>query len=185
MRTSLARLLTEYAELERRVQSAISRVCRPLCAKCSQVCCRTDICIESRESPFLARLRAQAAPEVEYDSERGFLGPSGCRLPVGRPPVCYSFNCPTILNAQGGSVQVYGLQVISELINFAGRRALGSRHLVALLDDDQMARVKPDRILKKVRLAGDLLDTARECLEQGKLDPAAADRLKVVIRMRG
>lgn len=181
MSDNLSRLMAEYTGLERRVRRATREICAPFCRACSKVCCRPDICRDVAESPFLAEVWAMSRPRARFTVSRGFLGRAGCRLEAGRPPVCYSFNCRAILEGQQSPDQEYALKAISELMVFVGRRALGSRHLVELIDGDQLARVKPQRVLARVRLAGELLETALIGHAQGVLDQDARDRLKVVI----
>ena len=55
----------------------------------------------------------------------------------------------------------------------AGRRALGGRHLVELIDEEQLARVNPGRVLARVRRASGLLEAALAARAKERLTAGA------------
>ncbi len=134
MPDSLSPLIADYIILESRVQRLMAARCRDHCARCTAVCCRIDFCRESLESPFLQRVRRQAPRRPAWDPRQGWLGANGCRLPAGRPPVCYAYYCKTISAAQATAADRHALDALARLMTFVGRRARGSSHLVELSD---------------------------------------------------
>ena len=68
----------------------------------------------------------------------------------GRPPVCYQFNCNKIKDAQPDDQHRYIFQVLANLVPHIGKRALGHRHLVEIMDPTQLRRVKLHRFRRRL-----------------------------------
>ncbi len=75
---------------------------------------------------------------------------TGCALSTGRPPVCYQFYCNKIIDALPDDQHRYRFQVLSNLVPHIGKRALGHRHLVEIMDAAQLTRVKITRFRKRL-----------------------------------
>ena len=151
--TDLEILVREYALLEDKVRTAMSGVCVANCSVCTRVCCCEELCRETIESTFLCLLRQQSPPMMDYSSDVGWLTKSGCALSIGRAPVCYHFLCDDILTSQPSPVDRIVLKALAALVTHIGKNALGHRHLVEIMDRDDLNRVKLSRFRKKIREA--------------------------------
>ena len=163
MTAELFRIATRYAALERAVSRHMSVICAPFCSFCNEVCCGLEYCRATTVSPFLTSLIAGARPVKAFCPEHGWLTSAGCALTVGRPPVCYQFSCNKIVNALPDEHCRYHFQVLSELVPHIGKRALGSRHLVEIMDFRGLQKVKLERFDKRLREAWNALKAMR-CL---------------------
>jgi hypothetical protein len=152
--SELIELAEAYAALEMRVNRLMRAACSGICGACCRVCCRAEMCRESLESPFLVLLREQGNNKPAWDDDRGWLGSRGCALTVGRPPVCYEFICPDILEAQPSQAAQARLQELAMLLTQAGRRAIGGDHLVEIMTTERLALVKPRRMAARIGSAG-------------------------------
>lgn len=123
-----------YGRLEMEIQGCMSALCIRMCARCLLPCCRIDFCRESLESPFLVDVRTRFAPDAHWDAAAGWLTAQGCRLPAGRPPVCYEFLCRDLEENQPTPIHCEALRRLSKLMTQAGACARGRRHLVELND---------------------------------------------------
>ena len=151
--TDLDILVREYALYEDKVRTAMIGMCVANCRACTRVCCREELCRETIESPFLCLVRQQAPPMMNYSSVDGWLTKTGCALSIGRAPVCYHFLCSDILSSQPSIVDRYVLKALAALVTHIGKNALGHRHLVEIMDRDDLNRVKLSRFRKKMREA--------------------------------
>jgi hypothetical protein len=120
-------LLDDYRGLESRVGVLMQGICTPFCSVCPTPCCRTAICREAEESPFL---RAVHGGRQGFDSKLGYLGPRGCKLGNGRPPICHAFICGRILSRQSGDQRRFALEVLGDLVGWLGKKVWLNRHLV-------------------------------------------------------
>ena len=161
MTAALFRILKRYAALERAVSRQMSAICEPYCSVCRDVCCGPQYCRETTVSPFLTNLISGERPAKPFNPEYGWLTSAGCALTVGRPPVCYQFSCSKIINALPNDDCRYHFQVLSELVPHIGKRALGSRHLVEILDPGQLQYVKLDRFERRLQDAWKALNVVR------------------------
>jgi len=160
----LAALARRYAALETRVGRLMRRACGPVCAACAKVCCRPEMCRESWESPFLALVRGRSGANAPWCPQRGCLGPQGCLLAAGRPPVCHEFLCQAILAAQPDDASRQRLRDLARLLTQAGQRALGGDHLVEIMTPERLACVKPSRLAARLAMAeGRLARLERQC----------------------
>ncbi|KMY68546.1 hypothetical protein AAU61_02545 [Desulfocarbo indianensis] len=153
----LAALAQRYAALEMRAGRLMRRACGPVCAACAKVCCRPEMCRESWESPFLALVRRWSGANAPWSPEQGCLGPQGCLLAAGRPPVCHEFLCQAILAAQPDDAARQRLQDLARLLTRAGQRALGGDHLVEIMTPERLARLKPSRLAARLDQAEERL----------------------------
>jgi hypothetical protein len=78
---------------------------------------------------------------AQYDGSEGWLLSEGCRLISGRPPVCYEYLCNRILGEMSEGVYLDNLKAISALPAFAGKNALGNKHLVTLSSEQILERM--------------------------------------------
>jgi hypothetical protein len=142
----LTDLLDRYVCLERKIQSLISPLVLRYCAVCAGTCCRREICEESIESEFLALLVTRQ--KIRYDDRNGWLGPDGCRLEYGRPPVCYDFFCEDIM-----ANKLFQASQIGKMTrDFAsiGNKVYGNTHLICLTDLDVLTPKKIDRLCDNI-----------------------------------
>jgi hypothetical protein len=147
---SLNLIVKQYLDFEKKVQKAMTAICGSHCRGCVNVCCREELCRETVEAPFLCRLSENSISSAVYGLRVGWLTVAGCALATGRAPVCYHFLCTDILDAQATRLDRYMLEVLAALINHIGKNALGGRHLVEILDSDDLHRVKLSRFSKKM-----------------------------------
>lgn len=145
------KIIALYADLEKNIQQLMTTACYPYCSVCCSPCCKIDFCIESLQSPFLEAVRNYLAPKQGWDTSCGWLTSKGCRLPLGRPPVCYEFICQTILNAQPNTAQREVLHQLSMLLTTAGRRAAGARHIVEVVDLTRLNHMRLTDQLQKAK----------------------------------
>jgi hypothetical protein len=93
---TLSKIIEKYAAFEAEVGAYTAELYQNSCSACKGACCRPEICEESLNSPFLERLRRRFASDAAFSDDRGWLKPTGCALPVGRPPVCYQYFCDAV-----------------------------------------------------------------------------------------
>lgn len=148
--SELDKIIEMYIDFEKKVSMTMTAMCTAHCSACATVCCREELCRETVEAPFLCLLRKEAPALAAYSSDRGWLTDSGCALSMGRAPVCYHFLCTDILASQNTQIDRYMLEVLAALINHIGKNALGDRHLVEILDLEDLQRVKLPQFSKKL-----------------------------------
>jgi hypothetical protein len=158
MTKDLSIIVKEYKAFEIAVRKQIAKICAPHCSVCEEVCCRPEFCRENLYSPFLGLATSRRMKNTAYRPGQGWLTASGCALSSGRPPVCYQFSCNKILSALPDDQQRYLFKVLTDLIPYVGRRSLGTRHLVEIMDPEQLKKVKLERFTRR-------LDEARRALE--------------------
>jgi hypothetical protein len=96
----LEHILEAYAVFEDDVRRFSSELWVQWCANCREVCCQAVYCRETLESLFLFLLQKKYSRQAYHNAQNAWLGEAGCKLSVGRPPVCYEFLCANILEAQ-------------------------------------------------------------------------------------
>jgi hypothetical protein len=169
MNSRLNDLLEEYAALEHGVHKLISENCIPICELCTTCCCRSDICEEAIESPFLRLLHKRS----DLESMRyGFLTETGCILDIGRPPVCYEFFCDELLAAQPDSL----LRILGRLPTYAGQNALGNTHLVEIMQEEKLEHLAFQHLEKQMKECFQALEIIRSFFNDSSL-PDNADRV--------
>ena len=137
-----------YAELEGEVQQVIGNLFGSVCSLCTSTCCTPDICEESLDSAFLRKIREFLQPQAFFCERYGWLAENGCTLKCGRPPVCYGFFCNEIIDSLPESARA-DLRELGRIVSDVGSRALGSRHLVELSEED-LERINCERLLAKI-----------------------------------
>jgi hypothetical protein len=157
MATELSTILAKYADFEMTVRQQITDICAPHCTVCQRVCCRPEYCRENINSPFLNRISAKSRPNRAFSDECGWLAPTGCALSAGRPPVCYQFNCNKIIDGLPTDQHRYLFRVLSNLVPYIGKRSLGTRHLVEIMDPAQLRKVSLKRFSRRLNEARDAL----------------------------
>jgi hypothetical protein len=170
MNRNLKNLIGQYAELERAAQELVNEQCCTLCAQCTQICCRADICEEAIESPFLRLLHQR----TELDSDRyGFMHETGCALPVGRPPVCLEYFCNDQLYHQPDETHENVLRSLGALVAHAGRNAIGDTHLVEIMQEEQLEHLAFQRLEKQLNESFQALEVIRRFYHEGTLPDSA------------
>jgi len=147
-------LLDDYRGLEARVGSLMQGICTPFCSVCPTPCCRTAICREAEESPFL---KAVHGGRQGFDLRFGYLGAHGCKLGTGRPPICHAFLCGRILSQQDGDPRRFALEVLGELVGYLGKKVWLKRHLVEALGDSDLRASNLDLFRKRLATGAGVL----------------------------
>jgi hypothetical protein len=159
-------IIEKYLNFEKDVRLMTDSVFARHCSCCDKVCCNRDFCRETLESPFLSHILENYPPSANYDTESGWLTDSGCRLFIGRPPVCYEFLCENILASQKSEFDRYMVKVLSALMTHIGKNSVDGRHLVEILDEDDLQRIVPLRFEKKLQEAQAALDVIAAHLQK-------------------
>jgi hypothetical protein len=157
-------LIMAYGLLEQQVIGCMTALCREECSRCRKICCRIDYCRESLESVFLCRVRELFAPRTRWNRQAGWLSVRGCRLPAGRPPVCYEFLCDALEARQPSARHVDALRRLARVITEAGKGAGGKVHLVEL---DNLDRLNPQRLTARLDQARHTLFELRRFWQEG------------------
>ena len=181
MKTELGKIIADYAAFEKIVRKDIAAICEPHCSVCQSVCCGVDYCRENIDSPFLGAVSAGTHPEGIFCSRHGWLTPTGCALSLGRPSVCYQFNCDKIIQAQSDELTRYLTRVLSNLIAHVGKRALGSRHLVEIMDPARLNKIKYERFQKRLIEARSALQEIRSISRHGFLPASSLQILSRIV----
>jgi hypothetical protein len=168
-----------YSLLEQAVQQRITRICASVCSVCSCFCCKIVFCRESMESPFLQQVMNAVPASGAWDPVKGWIGNLGCRLAAGRPPVCYAFVCGELAAQQVSNEHRYVLNVLSMLMTYVGRNALGKRHLVELCD---LQRINTARLARQQVVAGTILSHIDGFYENPRTYPLPFDLFRHVCR---
>jgi hypothetical protein len=158
---TISKIIEKYAAFEGEVSACTTKIFHRICSACSGACCRPEICAESLTSPFLKQVRQHFAPDAVYDDDRGWMKPSGCALPVGRPPVCYQFFCDALFENRQTAEFRYAVRIISSL----GKKALGGKHIVELQDFSELRRANLARIEKRLNEATKAFQQVRAYLD--------------------
>ena len=173
MTPELFQIIKDYAEFETEVRPWVAELCGPHCAVCDTVCCRPEYCRESVDSPFLALVREESPPQTAYSAQLGWLTSSGCALGCGRPPVFYQFNCRKIIATLPDGPGRYLMKVLSNLVPHTGRRALGGRHIVEIMDTAGLAQVKITRFRQRLAEARQAFEVIQDFKMNGCLPPSS------------
>lgn len=178
--SGIRRIVEEYAAFEREINAYAAKLWQPFCSACKGVCCQPEYCRESIESPFLSRLRESYPSKRDYCPDMGWLTEAGCSLSRGRPPICYQFLCENILQAQISDEQRYLMNVISDLVNHVGKRALGHKHLIAIMDPDRIEDLNYDRFAVRLNEAKRAFEHLQRCWERHTIDKSALQVLAAI-----
>ena len=172
----LEHILREYAAFESEVRVFSSALWFQRCTNCREVCCKAVYCQETYESPFLCLLLKKHSYQVSNSTQKVWLGEAGCKLAVGRPPVCYEFLCANILEARQTGMHRYAMIILSKLICHIGKRALGPRHLIEIMDPADLKKIRYSRFEKRLSEARNAFDVVQLYFSGHKLEN---DDLKV------
>ncbi len=177
----LKQILKEYAAFEAEVNHFSSDLWFQWCSDCTEVCCKKVYCRETLDSPFLVLLLQKHSPDPFFHlNDKDWLNEAGCKLTVGRPPVCYEFLCGHILDDQHTRNQRYAMIVLAKLIAHIGKRALGSRHLIEIMDPAQLKKVKYSRFEKRLSEARNAFEVVQSILRGNKLEGDALEVLSKI-----
>ena len=166
----LEEILQDYAAFEAEVRFFSSELWSQWCSNCRGVCCKAVYCRETIESPFLYLLLQKHSQPIFYRTQKDWLSEAGCKLPVGRPPVCYEFLCDTILDAQQTGMQRYGMMILSKLISHIGKRALGTRHLIEVMKPADLKKIRYSRFEKRLLEARNAFDVVQSFFRGHELE---------------
>ena len=166
----LEHILREYAAFESEVRVISSELWFQWCSNCREVCCKAVYCRETLESPFLVLLLKKYSREVYTNTQKVWLGEAGCKLAVGRPPVCYEFLCANILEARQPGMHRYAMIVLSKLMSHIGKRALGPKHLIEIMDPADLKKIRYSRFEKRLSEARNAFDVVQSFFKGHKLD---------------
>ena len=170
----LDQILKDYAAFEAEVNTFSSELWFQWCSECTDVCCEKVYCRETLESPFLVLLLQKNCTDPGFHlNHNGWLNEAGCKLTVGRPPVCYEFLCGHILDNQKTWIQRYAMIVLAKLICHIGKRALGSKHLIEIMDPAKLKKVKYSRFEKRLSEARTAIEIVQSILKGSKLEDDA------------
>ena len=177
MNPKLKQYIERYTELETASQELINEQCSSLCAQCTQICCRADICEEAIASPFLRLINKRDA----LDSDRyGFLTPAGCALTAGRSPVCLEYFCYDHMYYQEDETHEKVLRTLGALIAHAGRNALDDTDLTDILQPEKLEQLDFQTLEKNLDECFQALEIIRTFYEEGTLPD---DALKILDRI--
>lgn len=175
------RVIRRYGQFEQRVRQWTETRCRPYCSVCRHVCCRTHYCLETRQSAFLAGVVQRFPPQSVFSHTHGWLGRRGCTLVAGRPPVCYEFICrPIVDGVAGDPSRLHALLVASMVVTHVGKKAFGGRHVVEITDPADLARIDPERFLRRLDRAEAAFDLAADLLD-GRRTSRRLDLLSCIV----
>jgi hypothetical protein len=154
------KVIHEYRYLEFQVHRILDRFCIPFCKSCICCCCKKEICEESINSFWLELIWTSFGCKILYYHDNdGWLTERGCKLIVGRPPVCYDFFCNNISNYISIDIDsLVALRKIAHLITFSGKSAIGNKHLVTLTKYEIINKLSykklSNRITKSLEMLG-------------------------------
>ncbi len=172
MNSELKQFIERYTELEYEVQRLVTGLCNSLCAQCTQICCRADICEEAIESPFLRLINKR----TELDSDAyGFLTPTGCGIKIGRPTVCYEYFCYDHLYYQPDEVHEKVMRVLGALPAHATRNAIGDAPLSEILQEEKLNEADFQTLEKQLDESFQALEAIQTFYNEGTL-PESSDR---------
>ncbi len=176
----LEHILREYGAFESEVRVFSSELWFQWCSNCRQVCCKSLYCRETIESPFLYLLLQKHSHHISFNTQKDWLSQTGCKLSVGRPPVCYEFLCGNILDTQQTGMQRYAMIILSKLVSHIGKRALGPRHLIEVMEPADLKKIRYSRFEKRLSEARNAFDVVQLFFRGDKLED---DALKVLSKI--
>jgi hypothetical protein len=180
----LEQILQNYAAFETEVRVFSSELWFQWCSNCRQVCCKSVYCRETIESPFLYLLLQKHSHHISFNTQKDWLSQTGCKLSVGRPPVCYEFLCGNILDAQQTGMQRYAMIILSKLISHIGKRALGPRHLIEVMEPADLKKTRYSRFEKRLSEARNAFDVVQLFFRGDKLEDDALKVLSKISRLK-
>ena len=159
-----------YAEFESAVREQMAKWVGPICAGCHACCCRADVCEETRDSLFLARLlKRQDIDPRSMDDRYGWREEAGCALEYARPPICYEFFCDELLSDLADGESRFAAKTLGKLVDYVGRNALDELHLVEILNESDLAAVALPRLFERLGEARAAFDALLRYAEHGRI----------------
>lgn len=154
------KVIYEYRYLESRVHRIIDRFCNPFCKLCTCCCCKKEICDESIDSFWLKLIWTSSDYKIsDYHDHAGWLTEYGCRLSVGRPPICYDFFCNYISDYISVNADcLIALRKIAHLVAFSGKNAIGTKHLVTLTANEIFHNLNYERLSDSIAKSLEILN---------------------------
>ena len=170
-----------YAELESDVRGLMVRLFSETCGMCTACCCRADICEEATESAFLLKLlHMQGLNPDAMDERFGWLDLHGCSLEYGRPPVCYSYYCDELLERLPDDETRYVARKLGNLIFHVGYKALGSWHLVEVMEESDLDKIDAEALFQRLEEARAAFGIIEQYVEVGSLNLSDREILSVI-----
>lgn len=179
--SELDSILKQYSSFEIRIGRAIDDICTKHCSVCSSVCCKPEFCRETIESSFLSLLNKKFYPVSEYSKKNGWLTETGCILSAGRPPVCYEYFCKSIMEVQPDDMHRYAINVLSMLVTHIGKHALGRRHLIEILDENELKKLKITRFRKQLNEAEAAFNAFKSYIKNECLDKTSLQAFEKIV----
>jgi hypothetical protein len=179
--SELDSILKQYASFEIRVGKTMGDICFKYCTVCSSLCCKPEFCRETTESSFLSLLNKKFSPVSGYSKKGGWLTETGCILSTGRPPVCYEYFCSSIMEAQPDDMHRYAINVLSMLINHIGQYAVGRRHLIEILDKNELKKLKVTRFRKQLNEAEAAFNAFKSYIKNEYLDKISLQTFEKIV----
>ena len=179
----LDHILKAYATFESEVRVFSTQLWFQWCSNCRVVCCKAVYCRETVESPFLFLMLQKYSQRVFTSPQKTWLSETGCKLLIGRPPVCYEFLCGKILDAQQTEMHRYAMRVLSKLISHIGKKAIGSKHLIEIMDPADLKKVRYSRFEKRLSEARNAFDVVKLFFRGHELENDALKVLSKISRL--
>ncbi len=160
-----------YIELESLVRQLQTSLFSETCGLCTACCCRVDICEEATQSVFLSLLlKRQERTEKDLDERFGWLDQHGCTLEHGRPPVCYDYFCDELLARLPDDETRDVIRVLGRLMEYVGENAINGRHLVDIMNPDDLQHANFDALQDRLEVARQVIEVIERFIETGRLD---------------
>ena len=172
-------MLKAYVELEGEVREYISGLFSGTCALCTSTCCTPDICEESLDSAFLKSVRSVYEPDAIFCDRYGWLTERGCALKCGRPPVCYGFFCNEIVDSLSERERDI-IRVLGRIISWVGEKAYGGKHIVEIMDSEDLKKLNLERILKRIKVGHTALNGVEISLQNITVEKEQLDAMHQV-----
>ncbi len=179
MNSEYINMLKAYVGLEGDVREYISDLFGSTCALCTSSCCTPDICEESLDSAFLKSVRSVYEPDALFCDSYGWIAERGCVLKCGRPPVCYGFFCNEIVDSLNNQERDV-IRVLGRILSWVGEKAHGGKHLVEIMDDEDLKKLNLERILKRIKVAKMALGGVKKSLQDIAVEQEQLDAMHQV-----
>jgi len=179
MKSEFNDMLKAYVELEGEVREYISGLFSGTCALCTSTCCTPDICEESLDSAFLKSVRSVYEPDAIFCDRYGWLTERGCALKCGRPPVCYGFFCNEIVDSLSERERDI-IRVLGRIISWVGEKAYGGKHIVEIMDSEDLKKLNLERILKRIKVGHTALNGVEISLQNITVEKEQLDAMHQV-----
>jgi hypothetical protein len=178
---SIEDILEPYAELEKSVRSLMTELFSESCGMCTACCCRTDICEETVGSAFLSKLLTkQDLSGDDMDDRIGWLDLHGCSLEYGKPPICYDYYCDQLLSRLPDDEARFSARILGKLMDYVGKDALGSWHLVEIMDVNDLDKVSVDTLSRRLDEAVVAFEAIEEYMQSGRLTASNHHALSII-----